>query len=173
MTTKPFTRTRGRYLVSSDSSLLSISVINDAFANPALYWCKPLPEDQLRTCLESSFCLGLYIQTAASSDAPGLETAPKPEQIGLARIITDFTTLAYITDVFVIKEEQGNGLGGWLMGCVNEVLGEMGYLRRAILFANQGETEEYYTKKLGMQRLTQEEQGVVIMQRLGPGFGID
>ena len=171
MTTKLFVRTRGRYLVSSDPLLLSLSVINAAFADPAIYWCKPLPEAELRTCLEKSFCLGLYLQTAPSSDTPGLGTPSKPGQIGLARMITDFTTIAYITDVFVLPEEQGKGLGNWLVECVNEVLGEMGFLRRAVLLAEQGKTEEYYKDKLGMQRARQEKDEPVMLHRLGPGYG--
>ena len=171
MTTESFARTRGCYLISSDPSLLSLSVINAAFANPAMYWCKPLPEAHLQTCLEKSFCLGLYLQTTSSSDAPGLGTAPKPEQVGLARMITDFTTIAYITDIFVLEEEQGKGLGGWLVDCVNEVIGKMGYLRKAVLVASCGKGEKYYEQKLGMQRLRQEENGVVTMQRLGPASG--
>ncbi|MCJ1241036.1 hypothetical protein MMC14_009040 [Varicellaria rhodocarpa] len=171
MTTESFARTRGRYLISSDPSILSLSVINAAFADPAMYWCKPLPEAHLQRCLENSFCLGLCLQNTSSSDAPGLGTAPKREQIGLARMITDSTTIAYITNVFVLEEEQGQGLGGWLVDCVNEVIGEMGYLRKAMLVASCGKGEEYYGQKLGMQRLRQEENGVVTMQRLGPGSG--
>lgn len=35
--------------------------------------------------------------------------------VGFARVITDYTTFAYLADVFVIKSHQGKGLGKWLM----------------------------------------------------------
>ena len=168
MTTKTFARIRDRYLISSDPTLLSLSDINAAFASSAMYWCTPLPTHALRKCLDNSFCLGLYINVAASPMPPGLGTAPKPEQIGLARMITDYTTFAYLTDVYIIEEEQGKGLGNWLIECVDEVLKEMGHLRAAMLVAGNEKGEEYYKNKLGMKRVEQGENGYVTMHRRGP-----
>ena len=42
-----------------------------------------------------------------------------PKQIGLARLITDYVTIAYLTDVYVLEEYQGKGLGTWLLGAVD------------------------------------------------------
>jgi ribosomal protein S18 acetylase RimI-like enzyme len=39
-------------------------------------------------------------------------------QVGLARVITDETTFAYLCDVYVLPEHRGRGLGRWLMECV-------------------------------------------------------
>lgn len=155
-------------VISSDPELLSLSDINAAFASSAMYWCTPLPTNDLRKCLDNSFCLGLYINVAASPMPPGLGTEPKPEQIGLARMITDYTTFAYLTDVYVVEEEQGKGLGNWLIECVDEVLKEMGHLRKVLLVTSEGKGEQYYQKKLGMKRLEQGEDGNVTMQRMGP-----
>lgn len=33
----------------------------------------------------------------------------------LARVITDRTTFAYLCDVYVLEEYQGQGLGRWMM----------------------------------------------------------
>jgi len=169
MTTKTFERTRSNYLISSSPSLLSLPAIHAAFASKDLYWCTPLSDSALRTTLENSYCLGLYIQTAPPDHPiPASATPPKPEQIGLARIITDYTTFAYLTDVYVRKDFRRKGLGDWLIKCVDEVLDGMGELRRAFLVTGEGEMERYYEGRLGMERVEQGERGLVVMQRLGP-----
>jgi GNAT superfamily N-acetyltransferase len=40
------------------------------------------------------------------------------DQIGLARVVTDRATYAYLCDVYVLEEFRGKGLGVWLMECV-------------------------------------------------------
>lgn len=168
MTTTLFTRTRSPYLVSSSFDLLSPSSINDAFALPELYWCKPLSPSAMHTCLSNSFCLGLYIETTPSAGAAALATPPNLEQIGLARLITDYTTFAYLTDVYVLPKEQGKGLGTWLIACVDEILASMGDLRRAVLITSP-RMEVLYERKLAMKRVEQEEGGLIIMHRRGTG----
>ncbi|MGB0105570.1 MAG: GNAT family N-acetyltransferase, partial [Candidatus Sulfotelmatobacter sp.] len=41
-------------------------------------------------------------------------------QIGFARVISDFSTIAYVGDVFVLETHRGRGLGKWLMQCIIE-----------------------------------------------------
>jgi GNAT superfamily N-acetyltransferase len=36
----------------------------------------------------------------------------------LARVITDCATIAYLGDIFVLKDYRGRGLAKWLMECV-------------------------------------------------------
>lgn len=168
MINKTFERTRSHYLISSSPSLLSLPAINAAFASKDLYWCTALSDSTLRTTLENSYCLGLYMQTAPPDHPiPANTTPPKPEQIGLARIITDYTTFAYVTDVYVREDYRGKGLGSWLIECVAEVFDGMGDLRRALLLTGEGEMERYYEGKLGMARVEQGERGLVVMQRVG------
>ena len=42
------------------------------------------------------------------------------EQIGFARIVTDYVVFAYIMDVFILPEYQGNGYSKQLMKAVIE-----------------------------------------------------
>jgi len=37
------------------------------------------------------------------------------EQIGFARVVTDYATFAWLADVFVLKEFRGLGLAKWLL----------------------------------------------------------
>ena len=165
MTTALFTRTRPGYLISSSPSLLSLPAISAAFASPMMYWCKPLPTASLQTCLSNSFNLGLYTKPTDLDPA----SSANPKQIGFARLITDHVTLAYLTDVYVLEEEQGKGLGRWLIACMDEVLKEMGYLRRVLLITNEGGGERFYEKELGMKTWGKAEGGMVIMNRTGAG----
>lgn len=167
-TTPPFTRTRPGYLISTDPTLLSLPAISAAFASPMLYWCKPLPPTTLATALSNSLNLGLYTSPSPphSSQSP---SPPQRTQIGLARLITDSVTFAWLTDVYVLDEYQGQGLGKWLVRCVDEVLAGMGDLRRTMLITGEGGPEGFYERELGMRRCGTLPGGAVIMNRNGEG----
>ncbi|MCJ1356637.1 MAG: hypothetical protein MMC33_006632 [Icmadophila ericetorum] len=163
-----FSQTLDSYLISTDPTLLSLPAINAAFGSPQMYWCSTLPEPILQTTLDNSLCLGLYQSTSSIDITTAHATAPKSTQIGLARLITDHTTFAYLTDVYILPEYQGKGLGVWLIECVDEVLSSMPHLRRACLVTGEGKGEEFYRRKLGMRRADLKGDGVVTMHRLGP-----
>lgn len=172
----PITRSKPPYLISTSPTLLSASAINAAFALPALYWCKPLPLPTLPTLLSNSLCVGLYIQSpppTISSIATAEADESQYEQIGLARLITDHVTFAYLTDVYVLPEHQGQGLGKWLISAVDEILEGMEVgLRRALLITGEGVGERFYERELGMKRMGGEGgRGLVVMSRKGGGSG--
>lgn len=91
----------GQYLVSTDPSLLDIDRIH-AFLT-ASYWAEGVPRDVVARSIEHSIPFGLYDGRA---------------QIGFARVITDRATYAYLADVYVEEEYQGQGLGKLLMRAV-------------------------------------------------------
>ena len=45
----------------------------------------------------------------------GLYRAEDRLQVGFARVVTDYTTFAWICDVFIDESYRGQGLGVWLM----------------------------------------------------------
>ena len=53
-------------------------------------------------------------------------------QVGFARVITDFATVAYLGDVFVLEAYRGRGLSKWMMECIMQHSSLQG-LRRWIL----------------------------------------
>ena len=70
----------------------------------------------------------------------------------------------------MLPEEQGKGLGKWLIKCVGEVVEGMSNLRKCLLICMEGATEKFYEKELGMKRWgSSAEGGMVIMQRMGGG----
>lgn len=84
-------------------------------------------------------------------------------------MITDYTTFAYLTDVYVVPEHQGKGLGKWLVEVAGEVLGEISDLRRAMLIAGEEEGRAFYERELGFSVLEQGRGRLWLMNRLGPG----
>jgi GNAT superfamily N-acetyltransferase len=87
------------FTIDTDKSLLQIDVIHE-FLSKESYWAKDRTLEQTKRAIENSLCFGVYFAT---------------RQIGFARVISDFTTFAYIGDVFILQEFRGIGLSKLLM----------------------------------------------------------
>jgi GNAT superfamily N-acetyltransferase len=96
------TYTRGNYIISTDPARLDADVIYGYLSRS--YWANTRPRDLVELSLRHSLNFGLYHL------GNGTE-----QQVGLARIITDYATFAYLCDVFVLEEHRGQGLGKWLV----------------------------------------------------------
>jgi GNAT superfamily N-acetyltransferase len=114
---------RGDYLISTDPGLLDLTAIRDFLANHS-YWAMGIPVETLRRAIDGSLCFGLYEHR---------------RQIGLARVVTDRATFAWLCDVFVLEEYRGRGLSKWLMECVVAYPDLQG-LRRFILGTRDAHT---------------------------------
>jgi len=88
-------------LVSTDPARQDVDAIH-AFLTRS-YWCENIPREVVERAVRHSLCLGLFDGTA---------------QIGLARVVTDYATYAYLCDVYVLESHRGRGLGKWLIECV-------------------------------------------------------
>jgi ribosomal protein S18 acetylase RimI-like enzyme len=156
MDTKTFewerTIASGTYLISSDRSLLPYTFVQDAFASEAMFWAKPLSFTTLSTMLDNSLTLGVY---SVSNDTK--------TPIGMARMITDYTTLAYLTDVYLVPEHQGQGIGKWLIQCCREICTGMENLRFMVLLTASEQAQALYRRELGMAKLDGVEEGLVCM----------
>jgi GNAT superfamily N-acetyltransferase len=69
--------------------------------------------------------------------------------IGFARLVTDYTTFAYLTDVFVVREHQRRGLAKWMVRGVKEIVTEWPLLRGLLLMTDNETTAEMYKRELG------------------------
>lgn len=165
----PRTWVRDGFLISTDKTLLSIPSINSAFQQEFMYWTSAVPDDILQEVVNNSFCFGLYKSSHANPTTPESCSAASLDQIGFARLVTDNITFAYLTDLYVVPEHQGRGLGGWLIDCVDELLEPLPYLRWAMLRTSMQKSEESYEKRLGMTVLTSGEisEGPVMMGKKG------
>lgn len=149
-----------------------------------MYWTHSFPEDALREMIDNSVALGLYkvssdstsivfTSNAAASGSSSRAAAPGTvrEQIGFARLITDNMTFAYLTDLYVLPDYQGLGLGGWLIDCVGEVLRSMYELPWAMLRTSGEKCVETYKKRLGMSVLAADGSSVTMGKR-GAGYDL-
>ena len=93
---------RDRFAISTDPSRLDIERIHDYICNES-YWAQGIPKETLERALANSLCFGVY---------------EGEQQIGLARVVTDRATYAYLCDVYILESYRGEGLGKWLMSCV-------------------------------------------------------
>src|SRR5579863_803346 len=93
---------RGEFLISTDPMRLDLDLIYDFLTN--CYWAKGIPRDVVARSIEHALCFGVYDGSGA--------------QVGFARVISDFATVAYLGDVFVLESYRGRGLSKWLMECV-------------------------------------------------------
>ncbi|KAH8594430.1 hypothetical protein B0O99DRAFT_513688, partial [Bisporella sp. PMI_857] len=181
-----------QYIVATDTSLIPIRALHATFASPEFYWANPLPDLVLQETLENSLCFGLYkvsqhdvvgeknletdVITTSSSQIPSTIEGLNLTWIGIARCVTDYTTFLYLTDVWVDPTYQGKGLGKWLIKCVQEVIENMPYLRRSILFtADWDRSVPFYEKLMDMAVVeSQKGKGLAVMERKGrghPSFG--
>jgi GNAT superfamily N-acetyltransferase len=92
---------RGDYTISDDPSRLDRDAIHRFLA--ASYWAAGIPREVADRSIDHAFPFGIY------------ESAGGGRQVGFARIITDYATFAYVSDVFVLDEHRGRGLARWLM----------------------------------------------------------
>ena len=92
---------RNQLLVSTDPAKLDVEAVH-AFLSRA-YWCEGIPRETVERALRHSLCFGLFDGAA---------------QIGLARVVTDYATFAYLCDVYVLPGHRGRGLGKWLIECL-------------------------------------------------------
>jgi GNAT superfamily N-acetyltransferase len=93
---------RSEFLISTDRARLDVGVIHDYLSNKS-YWAKGRSVETVRRSIENSLAFGLY---------------KGDEQIGFARVITDYATFAWLADVFVLEQFRGQGLGKWMVDCV-------------------------------------------------------
>lgn len=92
---------RAPFVISTDPARLDVDAVHRFLA--ASYWAAGIPREVVARSLQNSLCFGLYTGT---------------EQIGLARVVTDRASFAYLCDVYVLEQWRGRGLGKWLIACV-------------------------------------------------------
>lgn len=89
--------------------------------------------------------------------------------VGFARVISDQVTIAYLTDVYVLKEHQGKGLGRWMLERVNEVVERWPFMRGLLVMTEKPETVRLYNETLGAADLQEgDSAGLFILEKPGP-----
>lgn len=95
---------RGEFLISTDRGRLDLGVIHGFLTN--CYWAKGISREVVARSIEHSLCFGIYDGSGA--------------QVGFARVVSDFATVAYLGDVFILDSHRGRGLSKWVMECITQ-----------------------------------------------------
>lgn len=90
---------RGEFTISTDRMRLQIDAIHK-FLSEQSYWARERRKEQTETAIKNSLPFGVY---------------KGENQIGFARVVTDYATFAYLGDVYILEEFRGRGLSKWLM----------------------------------------------------------
>jgi GNAT superfamily N-acetyltransferase len=84
--------------VSTDKSKLNVPFIQNFLKD--IYWAAGRTMEEVQITIDSSFCFGIYLNE---------------QQIGFARVITDYVVFAYLMDVFITEEHRGKGYSSILI----------------------------------------------------------
>ena len=125
---------KGNFTISTQHEKLQLDVIHRYLTEEA-YWTTGRTREMTEKSIKNSLCFGVY-------DA-GV-------QMGFARVVTDFTIFAYLCDVFILTDYQGQGLGKWLTETILNVLDEAGV--RWTMLATR-DAHELYEEYGGFQKL--------------------
>jgi len=104
------------YEISCDAGRLDVAAIHRFLTQS--YWAAGIPRSVVERAVANSVCFGAYCDG---------------EQVGLARVVTDKATFAYLSDVYVLPEHQGRGVAQRLLEQVIRHPDLQG-LRRMLLF---------------------------------------
>jgi GNAT superfamily N-acetyltransferase len=139
---------RENFIISTDPTLLDIDFIHDYLCNHS-YWARGRSHQMVVKSVENSLCFGIF-----AGD----------QQVGFARVVTDYVTFAWLCDVFVIQAHQGLGLGKWLIECVVSYP-ELNFAKNILLATR--DAHELYRRYGGFDRLPNPEKW---MWRSGDNF---
>ena len=139
----PFEIRRENFLISTDPSHHDLDAIHALLR--ATHWAKDMSREVLNRAFEHSLCFGLF---------------DDGQQIGFARLITDYCTYAYLTDVVVAEEYRGRGLGKWMMEAMLAHPDLKGMRRIALLTLDAGQLYEQFGFATDTGRLTYMERRV-------------
>jgi GNAT superfamily N-acetyltransferase len=135
---------RDQFTISTDPSRLDMNAVYDFLSRS--YWAKTRPRERTDLAFANSLVLGLYEDSRL---------------IGMARVVTDFSVVAYLCDVFIHEDFRGQGLGKWLMQSMFEHP-DLKHIRRWLLATD--DAHGLY-QQFGFEQLPEVEKW---MQRLRP-----
>ena len=84
--------------VSTEKSKLDVPFIQNFLKD--IYWAAGRTIEEVQTTIDASFCFGIYLDD---------------EQIGFARVVTDYIVFAYLMDVFIDEKYRGKGYSSILI----------------------------------------------------------
>ncbi len=134
------------FTITTDPARLDLDVIHTLLHEQS-YWAQNRSKAVQQKANAGSLCFGLYHGT---------------QQIGFARVVTDYASFAWLCDVIIAPEFRKRGLSKWLVRCIT-TCDELKGLRRMVLLTKDAHT--LYQKYGGFKPQTMPERW---LERLGP-----
>ena len=126
---------RGDFVISTDRPRLQLNFIHDFLASSS-YWAKGRSLEVVQRSIENSLNFGVF---------------KGDEQVGFARVVTDYATFAWLADVFIVEKYRGEGLGVWLIEVITSHPRLQGF--RRWLLATRDAHELY--RRFGFTEITE------------------
>ncbi|SEA22914.1 Acetyltransferase (GNAT) family protein [Arachidicoccus rhizosphaerae] len=104
------------YQIKTGYANMQVTAIHQYLSQQS-YWAGGIPLETVDTALKNSFCIGAFTEN---------------KQVGFARLITDYSTFAYLADVYILENHRKQGLSKAMMTHLME-LPWVGSLRRLML----------------------------------------
>lgn len=98
----PYVCERPPFTISTDPARLDLGAVH-TFLERDSYWARGIARSVLERAVANSLPFGVYRGA---------------EQVGFARVISDYATYAYLNDVYILAPHRGQGLGSWLIESV-------------------------------------------------------
>ena len=109
---------RDQFTISTDPTRLDVDAIVDMLTRA--YWALGRPRERTEHAIKNSLVFGVYAGA---------------RQIGVARVISDYSIFAYLCDVFIHEDFRSHGLGKWLIQTIMEHP-DLKEMRRWVLVTN-------------------------------------
>jgi GNAT superfamily N-acetyltransferase len=104
-----------QYEVSTDRTRFDVNLIHSFLTST--YWATNMPREVLEKSIRHALCFGVFAEG---------------KQVAFARVITDYATFAYLSDLFVMPEHRGRGVSKLLVRSILDHP-ELQGLRRFVL----------------------------------------
>ena len=127
------------YELADDPARIDVAAAHAYLARS--YWSRGIPLATVERALANSLCV---------------TTWHGGEQVGLARVVTDRATFAYLADVYVLEEHRGRGLARKMVAHL-QAHPDLQGLRRWMLFTVDAHA---LYEQLGWNRLAHPERGM-------------
>lgn len=91
---KPITVTYKEYTITTDKNLMKVHDVHKWLSERS-YWVKDITFEKVKMAFDNSYSIG---------------TLYGNNQIGYGRLITDYSSFAYLADVYVQEDHRGKGI---------------------------------------------------------------
>ena len=98
-----------QFIISTDPEKLDLEIIHEMLSRT--YWARGISREVVERSIQGALCYGIYDHS---------QNPVYGRLVGFGRVITDYATFAYLSDLFVIESHRGLGLSKWMVECIQK-----------------------------------------------------